>query len=404
MTLKALRLCCRTFAELGTRYLFAQLSVYMTESSFIKMRTIAEHPVYSHMVHELNICPRLLDVFYDSHEYEMRIRMLLHPNPEQISNEEVDAAYGRFMEIWNDQITLSGRTETGLRAAMDGFTHLHSVTSSNWREYEMSYDRQLAVPNKNANNGILRMYHDDYWEGYEHITEDAMIITRATVSSSPLISGTLRRADIFGTFWLDLLDLSTEDLEWIKRLVTHLNCFDLTMCTGEMASWEDFSVESDRCRRVLESSADCLERLSVVDLGMYECKAAFAHIFGKIHWPRLSWFSLEGFYIHGNELITFLEGHRSTLKNLHLRKIILMSASWYKVFNELRSGVLLSIEFERLRVVDPEETFFGSDRHDVEEISRKRLKAFIIDKQPWPSAVLPAGLSREVRDSRLLIG
>ncbi len=403
MTLKALRLCCRTFAELGARYLFARLSVYMTDSSFLKMRNIAEHPVYSHMVHELEIFPRLLSFLLDEDYYRKEVWDLLDVEADALhyplSTEEVDATYGRFEGIWEDQMRLSGNVETRLRAAMDYFTQLHSMTSCTRQEHEMSQSRQLALPNEQSLDGGPRTHRGEYWDNYGNNTDDTISIIRAIASSRPLNSGILRGGVIFRSFSLDFVRLSAEDLGLIKRIVTRLTSFSVNVRNDETNI--GIPVELGDCRRLLEWSGPKLERLSVVNLANDGFSLSFARVFGTIHWPRLSWLSLSNFRVHSHELITFLQRHTSTLAKLHLQQIVLLSASWLRVFTEIRGGALTAIEIQRLQVSDTEAQFCGCrcdacDETESWEVWQKDLNLFIIGDGLWPSKVLPSFLTRKV--------
>lgn len=105
--------------------------------------------------------------------------------------------------------------------------------------------------------------------------------------------------------------------------------------------------------------------------------------------------------MHSHELTTFLQRHTSTLAKLHLQHIVLLSASWLRVFTEIRGGALTAIEIQRLRVSDTEAQFCGCrcdacDETESWEVWQKDLNLFIIGDGPWPSKVLPSFLTREV--------
>ncbi len=370
------------------------------------MRNIAEHPVYSHMVHELEIFPRLLSFWLDKDNYRKEARDLLDVEVDALhyplSTEEVDATYGRFEGIWEDQMRLSGNVETRLRAAMDYLTQLHSMTSCTRQEHEMSQSRQLALPNEQSLDGGPRTYRGEYWDNYGNNTDDTISSVRAIASSRPLNSGILRGGVIFGSFSLDFVRLSAEDLGLIKQIVTRLTSFSVNVRNVRNDDTNiGIPVDSGDGRRLLEWSGPKLEMLSVVNLANDEFSLSFARVFGTIHWPRLSWLSLSNFRVHSHELITFLQRHTSTLAKLHLQQIVLLSASWLRVFTEIRGGALTAIEIQRLQVSDTEAHFCGCrcdacDETESWEVWQKDLNLFIIGDGPWPSKVLPSFLTRKV--------
>ena len=407
VNLKALRLCCRDFAEHGAKYLFSQLWVYLNEASFIKMMAIAEHPIYSQMVQELTIFPRLLRSSYDKDEYERIVRALPEFMEESedelntvlytLSTEELDAAYGRFTKTWEEQMKFSSKAENGLLTGINYFTKLHSITPGDRHDFAISEMRKMPSPNKNYLIDRLFMLPHQCWEDGVHTPEDAISIIRAIASSPPLLSGALRGAEIFEYFMIDFLDSSAEDLELLKRVVTRLTYLGLAIHSNDIDLCQHV-VESGQCRQILEWSSPKLERLSVTDPQILEHEP-FADVFGTIRFPRLSSLALDGFWVHGDDLIALLQRHKPTLKSLQLRAITLKSASWLKVFTELRGGALTFINFHQLRVSDAEEEFLscacGID--GLSAIWRKAADSYIVEEQTWPS-LLPAFLSRNVVD------
>ncbi len=407
--LKALRLCCRYFAENGAKYLFSQLWVYMTDTSFVKMRMVAEHPKYSRMVRELKVFPRLLTKFHGRNEYERRVRSRLNyiekmenhdiEISDSLFTREMDTAYARFTEIWNQQLELLGNVEGRLFTALNHLTQLRSLTSGIWQEFALSELRRTTSTDTITRRTRLLLVPGQCREHLHH-PDDAMSIIRAAACCRPALTGVLRGLGIFKSFMADFMNSSPEDLELVRRLVTYSTYLDLTVDSVHLIVYKDL-VTLGKYRRLLEWSNRNLEKLSVDDSMKVAFVPVFANVFGTIHWPRLRKLTLKGFSVHGDELSAFLQRHKKTLTNLRLLDITLQSASWRKVFTQLRGGALTSVAFRKLGVIGKEETFDGCDCGDYvsRESLREGLRSFIIGEQPWPSKVLPAILSRDVGDT-----
>ena len=415
--LKALRMCCRGFGELGAKYLFEELWVHMNETSFANMTAIAEHPIYSHMVHELKIFPRLLTKFYFNGSYEREVRSRLRRIEANdvrtscaLSAKEMDNAYKRYKDIWEGEDGLSGKIQTKLLHAMNKFPQLHSITSGVWQDFIQSELRRVATVGKDPLLETTLMLPGLSWArlNYRHEGAHTSTVTksimRAIASSRPVFAGMLHRAGVFSSFTIDYTKLSARDLKLVKRLVSCLTCFELHIQNNKHKNTPD---NPAIFREVLGWCNPNLQELSIVDSRWsrfysepVNAPHALKLVFGDTHWRRLSSLSLKQFAVDGDTLITILRRHKSTLKQLFMSDMLLLSASWQKSFTELQGGVLALIDFQGLHVSDVWTVALGyvGDDNASWDVMQKGLHSFIVDKQPWPSDILPAGLSRHIDD------
>ena len=414
--LKVLRLCCRSFAELGAKYLFEQLWVHMNEGSFAKMTAVAEHPAYSHMVHELKIFPKLLTRFYDNGSYEREVRRRLNrieangvKTSFTLSANEIAKAYERYNDIWRGEDDLSGRVQTGLLHAMNQFIKLHSITSGIWQDFVQSESRRLPRPGKDSLLETTLKLPGLSWVRFHYRNQDlhtpavSKSMMRAIALSLPVLSGILRRAEIFVSFTINYNRLSARDTKLVKRLVNRLTHFELPIPNNYLRN----SADAVTARGVLNWCSPNLQELSLVDstidpypAGLLYIPDLFELALGDTHWPRLSSLSLKGFEVDGNTLITLLLRHRSTLKKLYLSNMRLQSGSWRKVFTELRGGAVTFVGCQKLYVGErsPMSSFCATNQDVSWDIVQKNLQSFIVEGQPWPSNVMPASLSQDNDD------
>ena len=393
--LKQLRLCCHGFAKHGARYLFCELWIYMTETSFGKMRMVASHPMYRHMVHELKIFPSLLTNPLYTNEDEKEVRAGVG-NAQEISAEERDAAYGRLTAIWNEQHQLSGHIEPSLRTAMDCFTRLYRITSPPGEDFVKGELTQLPLPDESDLHEDPHMLHGDGRHQNERYLinseRNIALVLRAIAASRPLACGILREVAIFDSFSIVVMSLKGGmDFQLVKRLVTQLTSFSLNLYSEYQNWWFDSLVKSNDFRRVLEWSSPTLQKLCIHSHQNYPNETEF---FSTFHWQRLSTLSLNGLKLDGSQFIAFLQCHKLTLTALHLSYITLVSASWHEIFTNCRGGAIASIEFKGLFVGDAEEICFPCDNDDKERWQKvhRGLHAFIIDEEPWDHETLPTSL------------
>ena len=121
------------------------------------------------------------------------------------------------------------------------------------------------------------------------------------------------------------------------RSLIHLKSLDLVIF--DMHEPEAF-IACLSLRRVLRflTAAPYLERLR---LGIWSlvatAPAELEHFVGDIYWTSLVQVAIEGFLIHKNTFIEFLERHSRTLKTVELRGSDLMAGTWTSVFQMMRT-------------------------------------------------------------------
>ena len=118
--IKAMRLCCRQFAELAADYLYSEVWLFANEDSAANAMAISQHLSYSSMVYSLKIFPKLLsDEFLVKEEYETYIRGLQVYNEgkehwgfdaegsRDLSDEQIDAGFAEYTKLYELRATSS---------------------------------------------------------------------------------------------------------------------------------------------------------------------------------------------------------------------------------------------------------------------------------------------------------
>jgi len=136
--IKAMRLCCRKFTQLAAPYLYRELWLYMHEDSYAKIKAIADHVDYRHMVERLKFFPKLLALdLAPKEDHESDVKALTYTGEDRellgydaegacpLSQEQLDAGYVSYTISFEKQKKLRERMKAGrLDALISQFTKL----------------------------------------------------------------------------------------------------------------------------------------------------------------------------------------------------------------------------------------------------------------------------------------
>ena len=350
----------RVVAQIGLHYLTPKVCLRLREESYDRLLAIAEHPVASKCVVEL--------------EYETEgLRFL--------DREAFDRTF-----TWHERHVTSERPT--------------SVASARaWRAFERESRRNMPPPN-------TAQLLDRAWSVYEAFQTDHKKVEQAnffpnkTVEafkrlpnlksiSIPTISVHERCVaeikDLLPTYFFEKKDPSCVPLNvgatlsillavesaalqiesfcckrfnWqtlmqdmrnlpaLRRSMLHLRLIDITFTqppvTGVEGSREiDYSIEEYLEKRGLQSFLTSAPSLKYLGLSFETWPARclpprLEETIGNFHWPSLKAVSLDTVAVSGNSLVDFCEIHAHTFRDLSLRRIRMEQGFWNATFHRMR--------------------------------------------------------------------
>ena len=144
--IKAMRLCCRQFAELAADYLYSEVWLFANEDSAANAMAISQHLSYSSMVYSLKIFSKLLsDEFFVKEEYGNYIRGLQVYNEgkehwgfdaegnRDHPDEQIDAGFAEYTKLYEQQLEFSAKVQAVLNRLLSAFPQIGS--SDTWLRY-----------------------------------------------------------------------------------------------------------------------------------------------------------------------------------------------------------------------------------------------------------------------------
>lgn len=140
--MKSVQLCCRRIGLVAAEFLYHEVWLYMEQSSFAKLASIAKHPLYRHMVHELRFFPRLKQhLFFKKQAYIDYLRKMeenrehnhIHPFGFDIpkgrcwTETEINNCTEGYSVLSREQAESFSNAEALFHTAMHAFTNLTAV-------------------------------------------------------------------------------------------------------------------------------------------------------------------------------------------------------------------------------------------------------------------------------------
>ncbi|KAK3173397.1 hypothetical protein OEA41_006726 [Lepraria neglecta] len=413
--IKAMRLCCRQFAELAADYIYSEVWLFANEDSAAKAMTISQHLSYSSMVYSLKIFPKLLsDEFLVKEEYETYIRGLQIYNEgkeywgfdaegnRDLSDEQIDAGFAEYTKLYGQQLEFSAKMQAVLNRLLPAFPRLEVLT--------LGFATQM-----------LEKYDMMSWPGSLRPTKDGSFVyttprtlpwlseqSESVVRWPPLHGLALCCDNAFLNFSPEDKDIAMESVMYLSHLSLEVwsNDYDVLVNViesgklREFLEWTSGSEGLCQCDPTYPWVTNPPQGLLILSLSLGETwnsPGSLSDILGTIHWPCLQKFELTSFSFSLKELIDFFNRHRSSLLYLGLNEVILRTGSWYEVFTGMRGPkALRTLHLRSLLLGDyqrEDDEFFrehGDDRELLEAVTK-----YVFEGEAWPST-LPRGFKREV--------
>lgn len=389
-TLRSLRLANRELCHVASQYLFEELTLYFTEASHVKMMAIAQHPTY-------RAYPRLLCIsskpicgpylYRDAFRQWFRGYCFIPQHMSYLRGKKsgaIDFHHGAYTSMYNDQERLLPKAGDFLKTAIGCFPRLERVGSS-VRPPRSAY----SVPSTDD------AFISDFWQDSAYLLKfdldhAAMIVTAVSRGRS-LAATHIEVGDLFCEMDTMVLDLPDPVASWqIRSLVADTKTINLTIQTSDYTGLRQL-LNTSRLQRLLGQVKN-LESLACSNVRIQGVSFPQPHmwnILGDNKWPHLRQLGLCGFYVSAIELRKLFHRHRSTLQKLTLQHILLSRGIWHDVFDELRQGVLRTVEIHNLGCgCNPNTFFLPFFETPLEPLPYSHwLHAFLFRGAPWAPRV-----------------
>lgn len=344
------RLVNKAFADIGAAYMLPEVSFYMFEGDFARLRAIAAHPIIAKHVHSLTYFAEVMDrelVSFDEYVRDHRrnahdmgsLASFVGANRlrERLSLPQLQRSYREYEAIMKKQSHIvENHTDVQcLKEILPKFTSLRQATMSSGNEF---YEGKPDVRKVKLSPFISFRDGDDLQPaGKRHLNG---LIAGLISSNCQLESFRAGLLDwkFFKNF-TSIPDKLADTLKYLKRI-------DIAIDADPLEKSNSIS----RCRRVMETGVvrkllKPLEHLEVLHVTLYpvewvdeEWPATMGDLIAPNHrWPNLRELGLGGFSTNRHDLIKFLELHKSTLRTLCLRDLTLGDTSWWQFLPEIRN-------------------------------------------------------------------
>ena len=180
------------------------------------------------------------------------------------------------------------------------------------------------------------------------------------------------------------------DLAHINRLMAGTKGLNLDFHTSDIAAMLSL-IAAGECASFVGNMTKLESlRCSTYTPGLEGLSMRISTIIGNNTWTHLTHIELGRFHANADELSDIFRHHKSTLRALILKDILLLPGSWLSVFVDLRGGALCEIEVTNLSCGEYEEdleAFLGD--YEINEIrtspvpSSHPLHAFLFQGGPW---------------------
>lgn len=357
-TLLNFRLVSRAFADIGGPYMLPQVSFYMHDDEFARLRAIANHPTISKGVRSLTYFAEVMDKemvsmqefvndYYRDRADDMRalpVAAFRQPHMvKPLSIPQLKDAYHKYEVIMKRQQEIIDNQDdiACLKEVIPKFTSLREATMSAGQEfYEGLAEKIRESPFRKSPRWPG---HDLDPEGQRHLNA---LLTALIHSNCRLES---LRAGILG--WKFFKHFTTVPTP-LAETVRHLRNIEIIIDADPNENMQSIL----RCRRVMEGGIvrkllRTMHELRSLKVMLWPAEFTDEAWPAKLDdvitpgykWPHLKELALGGMDSTRYDLMKVLETHKETLKIICLRDIHLGDTSWWKFLPEIR---------ERLRLDD----------------------------------------------------
>ncbi|KAH6659404.1 hypothetical protein BKA67DRAFT_544360 [Truncatella angustata] len=366
------RQVCKAFADIGAAYMLPEVSFYMFDEDFDRLRAIANHPIISKHVRSLTYFAEVMDnevvpfnVFLREYRRELNgpFSMGRHCSNRlggKVDLQQLQMHHKEYEEIMKKQKhIIEELTDVAcLKEVIPKFTSLKQATMSSDHEwYEgaspLSSSPLCLSPRQPSTFGRHQVHQkvrdspfkmSPLWPGSDLKPEGKRHLKALTAG---LISANARlesfRAGILDwKFFKDLPQVPSnlaQTLKYLKRIELHID-----------ADPQEKVTSITRCRKVMGSGIirkllKPLEHLEALHVTLYpvewaeeEWPASLGDIIAPDHkWPCLQEVCIGGFTSNRHDVIKFLKLHKDTLRRVCLRDISLGETSWWKFLPDIRN-------------------------------------------------------------------
>ncbi|KAI0863579.1 hypothetical protein F4860DRAFT_468833 [Xylaria cubensis] len=345
------RLVNKLFADIGAAYMLPEVTFYMHQEEFDRLRTISLHPILSKHVSSVTYFAEVLDSpkvswreFVRDHKSKMRWNGKLRKL--NLTPGQLMAEYNKYSKEVDVQakLMLTEKDQDLLKEALPRFPKLEALTMSSGNLF---YEGRYRTQRKKPFADILRSGYmtGSHPEGKRPL--DALLLANA---NSPCALKTLRAGSLHWRFF----KRSERDLARMFRPLANLTSIELSVNVDPADERIHEGNSLRKCQRLLAKgsirkilkSMPHLECLYVEILNL-ECdqqeKGACLKDIIEVgfHWPNLKELVLGGIVGDREEFMKFFLPHKDTLQKLCLRDVTLATTSWGKFLPDIRRNLRL---------------------------------------------------------------
>lgn len=411
MSIKSVRLCCRTFADLAPEYLYHDLWLYMEKDSFARLKAVAGHPGYRLMVRVLTIFPKLLSPnLLIREDYEECVKSISFngdgheqwgfyaSGDRELSEHQLDAGFAQYTRLYEDQQDALRIAQNELSDALSAFMELTWVAPGFVNE--LLGDHAFMSNLRGKIQTIARTTHMAVdcagWQTEINDREDAFAVLIALASSNCKLYG-LDLDNNAGPFDVLFANFPDDAYEAARKVLRHVRSILIQISTT-LQELEDL-LENGGYANFLKLATN-VEYLYMGCRGSSAMIPHFDYAFGSTRWSHLRYVSVSLVSATHDALNDFLERHSETLEDVALDMIMLHSGSWKKVFSGMQGRKALKMKRignlctmnSHVDSVDKREILKMVTPWKVEW--QALLNGFIFEGKDWPSE-LDAGYSQE---------
>lgn len=342
------RLACRRFAELGVPHQYTRIATRFSPAGLQRLEKICN---WQHLAKHTKKFSYLIPDFYIEGKKlhnplwrcvnpvsgRERIRELLHHANGELNN--LDASYFESKASAQRGIVKSGEDTRVLKKAMSAFRSLQHV--------------QILRLQDEADRCLLDYIHED--EEFTQLvdlrwtpacTHATTTIGRALAfANSPFsrFSGPMMNAQ-------SALALNGKLHKSLDFLAERLTCLELHFEDGQF--FQDNMLELSGLFKRIFAPARNIQALHIGFPTRKPVNMRLEAIFNNIHWEKLRAFGVQAWRLDAEEIIGLARRHRTSLRGLRLRDVLLKEGSmWKDVLNMLRMEMEL-LEWVSLRRID----------------------------------------------------
>lgn len=358
------RLVCKVFADIGSAHMLPEVSFYMHQGEFARLREIASHPIVSKHVRSLTYFSEVLDSEKMTFPAYVRAHTVENSNGawnsffkrhETPNVPQLRAEYHSYELLMKEQqdIIDNHLDVALLKEIIPKFPSLRQATmsSGDWF-YEATTKGRFHDANRDdiLLRKVRKSPFDDApdWTGNQLQPEGKRHL-------NGLIAGLVSSDCHLESFRAGILDWKffksfsrvpdhlAKTLKYLKRLEIHI----------DTEPRQDVQT-IHRCRKAMKSGImrkliQPLQHLEVLMVTLYpvewtadEWPAYLGDIIAPGHtWPNLRELCLGGFKTNRHDLMKFLELHKNSLTHLCLRDVGLGETSWWNLLPDIRNKLKL---------------------------------------------------------------